>query len=286
MSDELTINEQANNSDIEQSLSEKWEKLGICNDFIFCKVMQDEELLAELVRMILPDLHFTKLEVQAQKSIEAGMDVHGVRFDIFAKDDEGNVVEIEMQVIDTGNLPKRLRYYGSMADYDMLEKGVVYSKLKDSYIIMICPFDYYGKGLHEYTFTNRCQQDDSIEMQDGTTKIVLNANSTENDVEPGLRAFLDYVAGKKSNDPYVTKLDDAVKKARQNKEWRREYMTLMMRDLENQEAGKKIGKAERDREKIAEMLRDGKTPAQIADFCKYPIDLVQKVQEEMLAVAQ
>ena len=30
---------------------------------------------------------------------------------------------------------------------DMLEKGVVYSNLKDSYIIAICPFDYYDKQL-------------------------------------------------------------------------------------------------------------------------------------------
>ena len=44
---------------------------------------------------------------------------------------------------------------------------------------------------------------------------------------------IDYVAGKTVDDEYVKKLDEAVRKARANKEWRREYMTLMMRDLEN-----------------------------------------------------
>ncbi len=39
----------------------------------------------------------------------------------------------------------------------------------------------------------------------------------------------------------MQKLEDAVKKARQNREWRREYMTLLMRDQENQEKGKEIG---------------------------------------------
>ena len=59
----------------------------------------------------------------------------------------------------------------------------------------------------------------------------------------------------------------------------REYMTLMMRDLENQEMG-----AEKERkDKIAEMLRDGKTPQAIADFCKYPIQLIQEVQSSLLA---
>lgn len=76
-------------------------------------------------------------------------------------------------------------------------------------------------------------------------------------------------------------------------------MTLMMRDLENQEIGlekgrkegrkegrkqgRKEGRKERDREKIAEMIRDGKTPQAIADFCKYPIKLVQEVQSAVLA---
>ena len=75
-----------------------------------------------------------------------------------------------MQVLDTGNLPKRLRFYGSMTDTQMLEKRVVYTKLRESYVIMICPFDYYGEGRHMYTITNRCKQNHDLEMGDGTTK--------------------------------------------------------------------------------------------------------------------
>lgn len=96
-----------------------------------------------------------------------------------------------MQVLDTGNLPKRLRFYGSLADTQMLEKGVVYSKLRDSYVIMICPFDQYGEGRHVYTFTNRCKEDPDLEMGDGTTKIVLNVAGTMDDVSGGLKSFLD-----------------------------------------------------------------------------------------------
>ncbi len=38
---------------------------------------------------------------------------------------------------------------------------------------------------------------------------------------------------------------------------------------------------ERDREKIMAMLRKGKTPEEIADFCDYPLELVLKVKESM-----
>ncbi len=38
---------------------------------------------------------------------------------------------------------------------------------------------------------------------------------------------------------------------------------------------------ERDREKTMAMLRKGKTPEEIADFCDYPLELVLKVKESM-----
>ena len=98
-----------------------------------------------------------------------------MRFDIFATLEDGSTVEIEMQVLDTGNLPKRLRFYGSMADTQMLEKGVVYSKLSDSYVIMICPFDLYGQGRHMYTFRNFCVQERDLMLDDGAATIFLNA---------------------------------------------------------------------------------------------------------------
>ena len=263
-------------------VSSEWETIGITNDFIFCKIMQDKELLAELIRIILPDIEFVDLEIIAQKSIDIGKDIHGVRFDIFVRSSDGTTITIEMQVLNQGNLPRRLRFYSSMSDSEMLDKGVLYSKLKDSFVIAICPFDYYEKGLHRYTFTNRCHEINDLEMGDGTTKIVLNAIGTANDVQGSLKEFLNYVAGQPSDDAYVKKLDEAVQKARQNKEWRREYMTLVMRDLENQEIGIEKGRNQRDREKIEVMLRKGKTIEEIVDFCDYPIELVKEVQESLL----
>ena len=57
------------------------------------------------------------------------------------------------------------------------------------------------------------------------------------DVSKELKAFLDYVAGRKSKDSYVEKLETAVEEAKKNREWRHAYITLLMRDQENVEAG-------------------------------------------------
>ena len=117
-----------------------------------------------------------------------------------------------------------------------------YKQLKPSYIIFICPFDRYGAGRHIYTFANFCKEDKDIPLGDETTKIFLNADGHLDDVSKELKAFLDYVAGKMPDDSFVRRLADAVKEAKKNREWRHEYMTLLMRDQENIEKGIEKGK--------------------------------------------
>nr|WP_300850714.1 Rpn family recombination-promoting nuclease/putative transposase [uncultured Acetatifactor sp.] len=141
----------------------------------------------------------------------------------------------------TKELAKRSRYYQSMIDLQLIDKGQLYDELKRSYVIFICPFDLYGKGRHIYTFENICKEDGSISMGDEAVKIFLNAKGTLDDVSDELEAFLDYVAGKKPKDAYVERLEEAVKEAKKNREWRHEYMTLLMRDQENVKIGEKRG---------------------------------------------
>ena len=59
------------------------------------------------------------------------------------------------------------------------------------------------------------------------------------DISRELKAFLDYVAGKWSEDSFVIKLEKAVKKAKKNRKWRHEYMALSVRDQDNLEKGRK-----------------------------------------------
>ena len=131
-----------------------------------------------------------------------------------------------LQLADTKELPRRSRYYQGMIDMNLLDKSVAYRYLNDTYIIFICPFDLYGMGLHKYTFEGRCKEAPDLKIGDGATRIFLNAKGTRNDVSSSLRAFLDYVAGKISDDPFVQEVEQAVAEARKNREWRHEYMTL------------------------------------------------------------
>jgi len=221
----------------------QWESLGISNDFLFGKIMQDVELCKELLQRILPDIEIDHIEYpELQKAIKPDADAKSVRLDVYVKDGKGSVYDIEMQMADTKELPKRSRYYQSIIDLQLIDAGQYYKKLNQSYVIFICSFDVFGKGRHIYTFENICKEDNSVSLGDGAVKIFLNTDSEKEDVSKELRAFLDYVAGKKSEDAYIKKLEAAVEEAKKNRKWRHEYMTLLMRDQENIEKGIEKGK--------------------------------------------
>ena len=194
-----------------------------------------------------------------------------IRLDILAKDSTGKHYNVEVQKKPEGAHIRRARFNSSMMDSRMLKAGQEFSELQDSYIVFITQTDIFGygipiyminrhfeeiddifddgshivyvneKGRHIYTFENICKEDNSVFLKDGAVKIFLNADSDQDDVSQELKAFLDYVAGKEPADDFVQRLREAVEQARKNREWRHEYMTLLMRDQENIEKGKIYG---------------------------------------------
>ena len=101
-----------------------------------------------------------------------------------------------------------------MLDLDMLDKGISYKELKHSFVIFICTFDAFDRERYCYTFENICKEEEGLRLDDGTTKIFLNALGTKGEVSPELKAFLRYVAGNKSDDEFVKELDAEVVKIR------------------------------------------------------------------------
>lgn len=74
-----------------------WESLRISNDFLFGKVMQDAELCKKLLQRILPDLEIDHIEYpELQKAIKPDVDAKSVRLDVYVKDGNGSVYDIEM----------------------------------------------------------------------------------------------------------------------------------------------------------------------------------------------
>ena len=224
----------------------EYNQLSFSDDFIFCKVLsQNPELCRELIGLILNKEIGELCIPQAQKPIKITADGKGIRFDIYVEENGNRTVyDIEMQTTASKNLPKRSRYYQGMIDLNIISAGDDYNKLRRSYVIFICLQDPFGKGRHLYTFENVCLQDHTLHLEDQASKIFLCANASGDNISENLKDFLLYVADGKPRDDFSKKLDLAVERARNNEEWRTEYMTLLMRDNEKREEGRMEGRAE------------------------------------------
>ncbi len=210
-----------------------WQNLTIADDFIFGKIMRDPELCIELLRRIFPQYDIERIEyIKVQEAIRLDKEAKGIQLDVFVKDNKNVAFCVEMQTRNVDNLPKRSRYYQSLVDLELLDRGQVYDELARSYVIFICPKDLFHRGYHIYEFRNYCTQDREIELGDEASKIFLNAAGNRDDIHPPLKEFLDYVAGKEWKEPseFIVKLKSAVHHAKQNREWRRQHMILYFRD--------------------------------------------------------
>ena len=163
------------------------------------------------MQRILPELDIDHVEYpELQKTIKEDFEAKGIRLDAYVNDGKGTVYDIEMQAVTSKYLPRRTRYYQSMIDLQLVDKGQDYDTLNDSYIIFICLSDLFGKGRYRYSFENICKEDTEVMLNDGAKKIFLNADGKKGDISEELKAFLDYVAGRPSEDAFVKKLESAV----------------------------------------------------------------------------
>ena len=206
----------------------KYEELTFSDDFMFCKVLQDNpELCRELLELILGRPVGKLVDTEGQKSIKLTPDGKGVRFDVYAADDQSVVYDVEMQNALRDNLPKRTRYAQSMIDSKTLQKGKRYSELCSSYVIYICQFNLWNEsGRHKYSFRNLCVEDPEVELGDETEKIFLCTKGTADDISPEMEQFLAFVAGSTPEGDFTNRLSDAVDRVRMDPGWRQQYMDM------------------------------------------------------------
>lgn len=209
---------------LDQTLQQKWESIGLSNDFIFEKVMQDSELCLQLLQRMFPEMDIDHIEYpQLQKTFNVDMDSHGIYLNVYVRDKHNTVYDMVMLAGDTNDLPMRSRYYQSVIDAFEFDAGKSYSEFAPNYIIFICMTDPFGAGRHRYTFENRCLEHTDVVLTDESQRIFFNAAGTVDDISEDLRRFFEYLSGEKSEDAFIKKLDDAVQKAKNNREWRQEY---------------------------------------------------------------
>ena len=258
-------------------------ELNLEDDFLFAKVMSNKEICKEFLEKLL-EIEIERVELpENQEAIDLSLESKGIRLDIYVKDGNNTVYNVEMQRGKHKNLPKRLRYYQGNIDLDLISKGEEYNNLAKSYIIFICTFDLFNRGRHRYTFETVCKEDNSLKLEDEANKIVLNTKSVMKDLSDELIDFLNYVehsddkTANNSNGTLVKNIHKRVLEVKNDVRMEVEYMTLVERDRENRKEGRK---------EVAINLLDILDDEIIALKTGFSIEEVRELRKENNAVKQ
>lgn len=258
-----------------------WENLKPSDDFIFAKLMQNEEICKELIEVLL-DISIDHIEyLEEQKTIDISLDSRSVRLDVYLKDETGTVYNVEIQPSVSKELAGRSRYYQALIDLNNLEKGQRFRDLPNSYVIFICTYEPFGDGQMCYRYENRNMDRPEERLGDGTFKYFFNTKAYDGNMPEAMNVLKFIETGEEGNRPtgLAVKMATEYQQIKSNKEWKVTYMTLYEREQERLEAaiekgfadGRDAGKAE----SRAELLNTVKTMS--ADGI--PIDYLKKLMK-------
>jgi len=275
-----------------------YETLDFTDDFLFSKILStDLDLTKELLEIILnKEIREVRL-AEAEKAMKLTPLARGVRLDVYVKDEDNVVYDVEMQTTSPKDLGKRARYYQGIIDLNMIEAGMRFSDLDRSFVIFILKHAPKGipKNLPVYTFRSRCDEDPEVVLNDDAVKVFVNAEGPLDGLSDGLKHFLQFIRDENPRDEFTEKLDGRVKRAREFKDWREEYMTLGMKYQEyfesgkeagfesgyesGQKAGKETGMLEAQKIIIYSALDNAMTPSEIEEKLKIPKAVIDEVLE-------
>ena len=235
-----------------------WEKLPITNTFMFNKVMTSDLDACRGVIETLLGIKISRVEcVQDEKTLEVDALAKGVRFDVYVSN-SSQVFDVELQMVNRGDLPMRARYYQSVADVENLNRGMSYSEMKENYTLFLCPFDLFGKNLPVYTFENTCREAPEIKLNDKTLKVFYNFKRYDMIPDEERKRLLEFFSSGRSASKLTGRLDTILHELRGKQKWRNEYMTWEMMLKERHDDGRDEGIAIGEKRGRAEGRTEGR----------------------------
>ena len=257
----------------------KWSKLTLRNNFMFRLVMEKQELCKKLIECILGIKIKSISYMEHEKSFEANLKSKGIRLDLFVIDEDGVAYDIEMQMDNSYKefLGRRTRYYISTMDNNALKKGERYSQLRKSYVIFICTFDPFGRGLAKYTFNAICNEDHSLVLDDGVTRVFINTEGDRHRISKELASLIGYISTGEVTDDYTQDLDEEVRALRNDDGRERDYMTYMQTIMEHEDMAYNRGISQANKAMAIKMLKANKPYEEISEFTELTMSDIREL---------
>lgn len=212
--------------------------LNFCDDFLFDVVTEDIDTCKDILEIIIGREIKQIYRKEGQKVVHNIPGRRGIRMDFYVEDIDGTLFDVEMQKDNVGNIPKRTRFYHALADAPLLKSGEPkFDSMNPIYIIVICTFDLFGRGLYQYTFSNTCEEEPDLKLEDGCHKIFLNTKGKRAlKTRPALIEFLRYAQDStadnvhENSDERLKRLHRKICEIKSSEQMEVEYMKMEERD--------------------------------------------------------
>ena len=109
-----------------------------------------------------------------------------------------------------------------------------------------------------YTFENICLEDKQTLLNDGTKKVIINANAFTKAENKNLSGFLEYVKTGKVTTEFTGRIENMIEKLKSNEQARSEYRFISGFEMDARYYGRKEGWQEGLEEGRQEGLKEGR----------------------------
>ena len=167
-------------------------------------------------------------------------------------------------------------------------QNLVRGLLIDTFNIIITPFDLFGEGRYCYTFHARCDENPSLVLEDGATRIFLNTRGTNrNEISEELIQFLEYMEQSTLNvaipdtNRNLIKIHNHVRQVKASEEIGVKFMQRWeeeaMLKREGREEGLSEGMELKEKALILKMLKNNLPIEQIASITDKTVEEIQAI---------
>ncbi|MDD6573110.1 MAG: Rpn family recombination-promoting nuclease/putative transposase [Thermoflexaceae bacterium] len=265
----------------------KLSELNLTDKFLFDETTEDPAAYEALVSVLLEnDTHFLT-RPETEKEYRLSPELRQIRLDVIAMDENDELYYTEMQQKNTGNLIKRSRYYQAQIDVSLLEPGVRnFNRLNDSCMILIAPFDLFGRGLYRYTFEGTCRECPDLKLNDGSKRVFINLHGKNcDDFSDEFLEMMEYLehttdsVAQKVHSKRIKLIHDKVNKIKLSEQMGVKYMQHWEELAEAKDEGRSQGELLTLISLIVRKLKKNKSVESIADELEQDVEYVRHICE-------
>ena len=135
---------------LQESLTQLKNYRPLDDDFMR-ELFRNNWALAELVLRIITGIKdLTLIQQETQYDLKRLVGAKSICLDVFGKDNQQKLYDLEIQRADEGAVPERARYHSSAMDIEFLSEGQKFTELPTTYTIFITENDIFGTGQPIY----------------------------------------------------------------------------------------------------------------------------------------